>query len=147
MAWDEWERLKAAAADRTGTRTRLDQVPAERSGGTGDLISNKPAWTKAGTDIGSLCEDIGKATAQLKDGRTGLGADTGCLTAAARKAVHDSWETYVESVGGRCRKLSGLLVKAGDDQLRTDESIEAEIARLVVEYADTPAVGGQDRDR
>ncbi|MFD8202714.1 hypothetical protein [Streptomyces sp. NPDC059701] len=117
MAWDEWERLKAAAAERNGAQMQLNQLPAEQSGGTGDLISNKPAWTKSGTDIGSLREDISKATARLEDGQTGLGSDTGCLTAAAQKDVYDSWHTYVAKVGGRCGKLSGLLVKAGNDQL------------------------------
>ncbi|MGV9289740.1 hypothetical protein [Streptomyces sp. NPDC003719] len=147
MAWDEWERLKAAAAERNGAQMQLNQLPAEPSGGTGDLISNKPAWTKSGTDIGSLREDISKATAKLEDGQTGLGSDTGCLTAAAQKDVYDSWHTYVAKVGGRCGKLSGLLVKAGNDQLKTDQSVEAEITKLVVAYADTSAVGGQDKGR
>ncbi|MFD5453116.1 hypothetical protein [Streptomyces sp. NPDC127100] len=147
MAWDEWERLKAAAAERNSAQMQLNQLPAEQSGGTGDLISNKPAWTKSGTDIGSLREDISKATAKLEDGQTGLGSDTGCLTAAAQKDVYDSWDTYVTKVSGRCGKLSGLLVKAGNDQLKTDQSVEAEITKLVVAYADTSAVGGQDKGR
>jgi hypothetical protein len=46
-------------------------------------------------------------------------------------------------VSGRCGKLSGLLEKAGNDQLKTDESIVAEIGSLKVEYEDTPAVGGK----
>lgn len=147
MAWDEWERLKAAAASRNSAQMQLNQLPAEQSGDTGTLISNKPAWTKAGTDIGSLREDISKATAKLKDGQTGLGSDTGCLTAAAQKEVYGSWAAYVEDVSGRCGKLAGLLVKAGNNQLKTDESVKAEIAKLVVAYADTPAVGGQGRGR
>ncbi|MGC9380287.1 hypothetical protein [Streptomyces sp. MH13] len=147
MAWDEWEQLKTAAAERQGTHMQLNQLPAERSGGKADLISNKSAWTQAGTDIGSLREDISKATAKLKDGQTGLGSDAGCLTAAAQKEVHESWATYVERVSGRCGKLSGLLVKAGTDQVRTDQSVEAEIAKLGMAYADTPAVGGQGQGR
>ncbi|MFJ8546962.1 hypothetical protein ACIRFH_34315 [Streptomyces sp. NPDC093586] len=147
MAWDEWERLKAEAAERGGTRMQLNQLPADQGGSTGDLVSDKAAWNKAGTDIGSLREDIGKATAKLKDGQTGLGSDTGCLTAAAQKDVYSSWETYVEKVSGRCGKLSGLLAKAGSDQLKTDQAVEAEIAKLVVAYTDTPAVGGQDKGR
>ncbi|MGC9500633.1 hypothetical protein [Streptomyces sp. WG7] len=147
MAWDEWEQLKAAAAERQGTHMQLNQLPAERSGGKADLISNRSAWTQAGTDIGSLRENISKATAKLKDGQTGLGSDTGCLTAAAQKDVHESWTTYVERVSGHCGKLSGLLVKAGTDHVATDESIEAEIVELELSYADTPAVGGQGQRR
>ncbi|MFF8099639.1 hypothetical protein ACF07S_07650 [Streptomyces sp. NPDC016640] len=147
MAWDEWEQLKTAAAEQHTAHMRLNQLPADQGGGTADLISNKPVWTRAGTDIGSLREDISKAAAKLKDGQTGLGSDTGCLTAAAQKDVHASWETYVKNVSGRCEKLSGLLVKAGNDQVRTDESVEDEIKKLDVAYADTPAVGGQDKGR
>ncbi|MEU7469405.1 hypothetical protein AB0A94_12830 [Streptomyces sp. NPDC044984] len=148
MAWDEWEQLKAAAAERHTARMQLDQLPADRGGGgAADLISNRSAWTKAGTDIGSLREDIGKATAQLKDGQTGLGSDAGCLTAAAQNDVHAFWETYVKNVSGRCGKLSGLLVKAGKDQSETDKSIEAQVTALEVTYADTPAVGGQAKGR
>ncbi|MFE5601989.1 hypothetical protein ACFQ8O_22680 [Streptomyces coelicoflavus] len=147
MAWDEWEQLKAAAAERHGTHMQLNQLPADRGASEGDLISNKPAWTRIGTDVGSLREDISKATAKLKDGQTGLGSDSGCLTAAAQKDVHESWATYVERLSGRCGKLSGLLVKAGTDQVRTDESVEAEVAKLNVAYADTPAVGGQGQGR
>lgn len=147
MAWDEWERLKTAAAERHTAQLQLNQLPADPGGRAADLVSNRPAWTKAGTDIGSLREDIGKAQTKLKDGQTGLGSDSGCLTAAARKDVHDSWETYVRKVGERCGKLSGLLLKAGNNQLRTDEAVEDEIARLAVAYADTPAVGGQGKGR
>ncbi|MFD7300610.1 hypothetical protein ACFV83_06685 [Streptomyces pharetrae] len=39
MAWDEWERLKAQAADSRPTQTQLNQAPAQGpgSGGTADL--------------------------------------------------------------------------------------------------------------
>ncbi|WP_406007273.1 hypothetical protein OG440_14685 [Streptomyces sp. NBC_00637] len=146
MAWEEWEQLKSAAADQRSARMQLNHVPLD-PGGSGTLVSNKPAWSKAGQDVGSLREDVGKAMAKLTDGQKGLGEDTGCLTATAQKDVHSSWETYVKKVSGRCGKLSGLLEKAGNDQLKTDEAIEAEIGNLKVEYADTAAVGGQDKGR
>ncbi|MEV1062012.1 hypothetical protein [Streptomyces sp. NPDC050263] len=143
MAWEEWEQLKSAAADQHAAQMQLNHVPSDPGGGTGTLVSNKPAWSKAGQDVGSLRQDISKAMAKLTDGQKGLGEDAGCLTAAAQKDVHDSWETYVKNVSGRCGKLSGLLEKAGNDQLKTDEAIEVEIGNLTVEYADTPAVGGK----
>jgi hypothetical protein len=143
MAWEEWEQLKSAAAEQHAAQMQLNHVPLDPGGGTGTLVSNKPAWSKAGQDVGSLREDIGKAVAKLVDGQKGLGEDAGCLTAAAQKDVHDSWETYVKNVSGRCGKLSALLEKAGNDQLKTDEAIEVEIGNLKVEYADTPPVGGK----
>jgi hypothetical protein len=143
VAWDEWEQLKSAAAEQHAAQMQLNHVPLDPGGGTGTLVSNKPAWSKAGQDVGSLREDISKALGKLTDGQKGLGEDAGCLTAAAQKDVHDSWETYVKNVSARCGKLSALLEKAGNDQLKTDEAIEVEIGNLKVEYADTPAVGGK----
>lgn len=143
MAWEEWEQLKSAAAEQHAAQMQLNHVPLDPGGGTGTLVSNKPAWSKAGQDVGSLREDIGKAVSKLTDGQKGLGEDAGCLTAAAQKDIHASWETYVKNVSGRCGKLMGLLEKAGNDQLKTDEAIEVEIGNLTVEYADTPAVGGK----
>jgi hypothetical protein len=147
MAWEEWEQLKSAAAEQHGAQMQLNHVPLDPGGGGGTLVSNKPAWSKAGQDVGSLREDITKAMGQLEDGQKGLGEDAGCLTAASQKAVHESWEKYVKNVGARCGKLSGLLEKAGNDQLKTDEAIEAEIGNLKVEYADTAVLGGQDDGR
>ncbi len=147
MAWEEWEQSKAAAAQQQTAQMQLNQLPADQGGGAPDLVSNRPAWTKAGGDIGALREDISKATAKLKDGQTGLGSDAGCLTATAQKDVYASWETYITKVSGRCGKLSDLLVKAGDDLSETNQSIKAQITTLGAMYTDTPAVGGQTKER
>jgi hypothetical protein len=150
MAWDEWERIKAAAAERSTGRMQIDHLadPVGGGGGVpGKLRSDKATWSKTGADVGDLRDNISKALAKLEDGQKGLGKDSGCLTAAARQEVHTSWERYVGSVSGRCEKLSGLLEKVGNDQLRTDEAISAEIAKLKTEYQDTPAVGGQSKGR
>jgi hypothetical protein len=147
MAWEEWEQLKTAAAERHSTQMQLNQVPLDPGGGTGTLVSNKPAWSKAGKDVDAFREDISKAVGKLSDCQEGLGADAGCQTAGAQKDVYESWERYVKSVSGRCGKLAGLLEKAGNDQLKTDEGVMVEIGNLKVEYGDTPAVGGQDAGR
>ena len=147
MAWEEWEQLKAAAAERHSAQMQLNHVPMDPGGGGGTLVSNKRDWAKAGEDVGSLREGLGRALGKLADGQNGIGEDAGCLTAGAQKDVYGSWERYVKDVNGRCGKLSALLVKAGNDQLKTDESIEVEIGNLEVAYSDTPAAGGQDKGR
>ncbi|MFF9346956.1 hypothetical protein [Streptomyces sp. NPDC014734] len=147
MAWEEWEQAKTEVADRRGTRMRLNQVDPGGGGDTGTLVSNKPAWSRAGHDVGALGDDMGKALGKLSDGQEGLAADAGCRTAAAQKDVHGSWQRYLKGVRGRCAKLAGLLDGAGSDQLKTDEALKAELGNLKVEYADTPAVGGQSKGR
>ncbi|MEU2712632.1 hypothetical protein [Streptomyces sp. NPDC007205] len=150
MAWDEWEQLKAAAAERSTGRMQIDHLAEPVGGGggvTGKLRSDKAAWSKAGADVGGLRVTISKALAKLEDAQKGLGKDAECLTAAAQHEVHTSWESYIRNVSGRCGKLSDLLEKVGNDQLRTDDAISAEIAKLKTEYKDTSAVGGQAKGR
>ncbi|MEU3981404.1 hypothetical protein AB0F77_15040 [Streptomyces sp. NPDC026672] len=150
MAWEEWEQLKAVAAERHATQMQLDQLPADRGapnsgasgGGVLNLRSDKAAWTKAGEDVGSLRENLDKAWAKMELGQTGLGKGTGCLTAAAQQDVYDSWKRYVSDVGGVCDGLAGVLGKAGHDQLRTDEAVEAEIAKLRTDYYGDPPADG-----
>jgi len=145
MAWDEWEQLKTAAAERHSTQMQLNQLPADQEGPaeSKDLKSNKATWTKAGQGIGSLREDITKALTKLDESQKGLGEESGCLTAGAQKSVYESWERYVKDVSGRCGALAELLEKVGSDQLKTDDAVGVEIANMKTEYADTPAVGGQ----
>lgn len=155
MAWDEWEQLKAEAVERNTTQMRLNQLPADRggsgSGGSGGvagkLRSDKAAWTKAGESVGSLREDLGKAWAKVELGQTGLGKGPGFLTAVVQQDVYDSWKRYAKNVSEVCDGLADVLEKTGNDQLRTDEAIKSEIAKLKTEYyEDTPA-GGQAKGR
>ncbi|WP_327316729.1 hypothetical protein [Streptomyces sp. NBC_01235] len=155
MAWDEWEQLKAAATERHTTQMQLNQLPADQGGtssdgsggGAGKLRSDRAAWTKAGEGVGSLREELGKAWVKAESGQTGLGAGSGCLTEAAQQGVYDSWKRYVKDVSEVCDGLADVLEKAGNDQLRTDEAIEAEIAKLRTEYYGDAPAGGQAKGR
>ncbi|GAA3186552.1 hypothetical protein GCM10010451_39850 [Streptomyces virens] len=74
MAWEEWEQLKAAVAERHAAQMQLNQLPADQGGSStggvygppsGKLRSDKAAWSKAGEDVGALRENISKALARL----------------------------------------------------------------------------------
>jgi hypothetical protein len=57
MAWEEWDQLKAQAADRHSTHMQLNQYPADQGGGTqGDLVVGHK-------DL----EEVGKAAHELFD--------------------------------------------------------------------------------
>lgn len=67
MAWEEWEQVKASAVDRQSALMRLNQLPADRGGTStggpygppsGNLRSDKPAWSKAGQGISDLCSGL-----------------------------------------------------------------------------------------
>ncbi|QHY96933.1 hypothetical protein SSPS47_17645 [Streptomyces sp. S4.7] len=146
MTWDEWEGLKAEAAQGRSTRMRLNQRPADQGGGGGpseDLRSDKKAWVTAGEGVTGLKADIGKALTALENGQAGLGDTTGCRSAAAQKELYDSWKKYIGDVSGRCGELGGLLEKSGHDLAKSDQSVLTDLDRLKVKYADTEAVGGR----
>ncbi|MEV5431237.1 hypothetical protein [Streptomyces sp. NPDC052701] len=149
MAWEEWEQLKAAAAERHSARMQLNQLPADQGGsGAHDrLRSDKKAWSAAGEGVGDLRDDIGKALTKLENGQTGLDKGSGCLTAVAQKSVYDSWERRMKDIGELCGGLAGVLEKAGSDQIRTDEAIKAEMARLKVHSEGTSAPDGSGKGR
>ncbi|MWA13996.1 hypothetical protein E5671_33280 [Streptomyces sp. BA2] len=159
MGWDEWEQLKAGAAERHSEQMQLNEAPTDKgdsdpgnSGGwgnddSGNLKSSKAAWAKAGEGVGSLRENIGKALTKLEEGQGGLDKSSGCLSAAAQRDVHITWERYVKDVSGRCEDLQKLMVQMGRLQRRTDEGVEAELAKLATEHQDTSAIGGQTKGR
>ncbi|MFF3308327.1 hypothetical protein [Streptomyces sp. NPDC002952] len=153
MAWEEWEQLKAAAAERHTTQMQLNQMPADQ-GGTGssesgvpELSSDKAAWTKAGEGVGSVRKDLGEAWRKTELGQTGLVKEPGCLTAAAQRSVYDSWKRYVKDVSEVCDGLADVLEKTGNDQLRTDEAIKAEIAKVRTEYYEDASSASRAKGR
>ncbi|MGW2030323.1 hypothetical protein [Streptomyces argyrophylli] len=148
MAWDEWERLKADAAARGSTGMRLNHVPTDPGGsGTGDLKSDRKAWTQAGADTKGLQDDIAKALGKLDDGQSGLGDASGVQSAAAQKELYASWKKYVGDVKGRCGELGGLLERSGHDLAMSDAEVKAELDRISAKYHDTEAVGGDPKGR
>ncbi|MFD0371480.1 hypothetical protein [Streptomyces sp. NPDC127114] len=151
MAWDEWEQIKAERAGGPPAAMQLNQVPVEPDAGpsavTRGLKSSQKAWTTAGEGVGSVRGSIGTALTKLDEGQAGLGATTGCLSAAAQMDVYDSWKKYAENVGKRCGSLQGILQQVGRDVLTTDDAVKGEMDRLNRTYADTDAVGGQSKGR
>ncbi|MFC9888531.1 hypothetical protein ACFW3A_11650 [Streptomyces pilosus] len=152
MAWDEWEQAKAASVERHSAKTQLNQLPVDRGGagpgGGGDrLRSDKAAWTKAGEGISSLRTDLGKALRKAETGQSGLDKDAGWRTSVAQKDVYDSWKRYAKDMGELCEALAQVLERTGDDQLRTDEAIKTEIARLRAEHYGTPTADDPAKGR
>ncbi|MGW3336554.1 hypothetical protein ACWDCL_03575 [Streptomyces sp. NPDC001009] len=140
MAWSEWERVKAASVERQSAQMQLNGVPSD-AGSSGTLVSDRPAWAKAGNDVTALRDGMDKARGQLADGQEGLAKQAGCQTSGAQSDVFASWEKYVRKLGDRCAKLGTVLENAGKNELKTEEAIKAQIGTLRAAYADTPAAG------
>ncbi|MEN8651218.1 hypothetical protein ABCR94_11380 [Streptomyces sp. 21So2-11] len=150
MAWDEWEQLKADAAERSSAQMQLNQVDpggAPAGAPSGDLKSDKKAWVQAGEGVTGLKGGIGKALTKLHEGQSGLDDTAGCQSAAAQKELYDSWKKYVGDVSRRCGELGGLLERAGHDLSKSDQAVMEELNRLKLQHEDTEAVGGQAKEK
>ncbi|MEU3054404.1 hypothetical protein [Streptomyces griseus] len=143
MAWDEWEQLKAEAAERHAVQVRLNQVGDDSDGGLGGVRSSKASWTRAGESVDKLAGDVRKALSALKHEQTGAAIDADVLSGAAQKDVYQSWSEYLTRVRGRCGALQGLLEKTGNDHFNNDDEIRAAFDGLAKKYADTD-VGDRD---
>jgi hypothetical protein len=151
MTWEEWEQLKADAAERGSTQMQLNYVPGDTGPGSGgpseQLKSDKKVWAKVGGDVKGVKDDVVKAVAKLSDGQAGLGDTAGCQSAAAQKELYDSWKKYVDDVSTRCGDLGGLLEQSGHDLAKPDSLLREELEKIQLKYRDTEAVGGQAKGK
>lgn len=139
MAWDEWEQLKAEAAERHAVQVRLNQVGEDPDGGLGGVRSSKASWTRAGESVSKLAGDVGKALSALKHEQTGAAVDVDVLSGVAQKDVYQSWSEYLTRVRGRCSALQGLMENTGNNHFNNDDEIRAAFDGLGKKYADTDA--------
>lgn len=144
MAWSEWEHAKHLAAQRRTSQVELNSA-SNTPGKTGGLVSDRPVWARAGSQVGALQEGIGKTLVKLGEGQKGLSQLQDCSTVKAQKDLYDSWVGYLKKVSERCQKLSNVLQNAGKNELKTEEALKGEILKMKTAYADTAAVGGQGK--
>ncbi|KIF79340.1 hypothetical protein QR77_31715 [Streptomyces sp. 150FB] len=123
MAWDEWERMKDAAAGQDSTAMRLNQADAGGGGGGGpfgDLVVNQDDLGAVGHDAFVLHSQLHKqadiagagagkdgvgstaqAAADLKSGSFSLGP--------ALATTVEMWTSQVKSVLQACAHISNHL--------------------------------------
>ncbi|MGW0080655.1 amino acid ABC transporter permease [Streptomyces sp. NPDC003393] len=120
MAWEEWEHLKTAAAERQSARMQLNQLPADQGssssggGASADLQIRKTPWTSAS----GVADELRTATAggltDLKLAHVGAAGGTeGFACPAVFQEVRTTWEARLTAVGDECGRLHGTLAKIG----------------------------------
>ncbi|MEU6598872.1 hypothetical protein [Streptomyces flaveolus] len=120
MAWDEWERLKAGTARGASTHTRIDHLPAEGGGGTGDLVVHQDDLGAVGHEANLLYDHV-KSQADIAAAGSGNGSTGSTMQAAAALKSHgfqmggalettvDVWTSQVKSVLQACAHISDHL--------------------------------------
>ncbi|MFF6995817.1 amino acid ABC transporter permease [Streptomyces sp. NPDC008313] len=144
MAWDEWEQIKAAAAERHSTQMQLNQLPADQGGstptrgakpgsdgGSGTLRHSNGPWTHAAGTADDLKISTESTRKSLQSGHTGVstGAE-GLASLGALKTVLTSWEKRLEAVRDECESLEPKLRAVAKDMGEHDSAVAAK-ARAV----------------
>ncbi|MFI1165980.1 amino acid ABC transporter permease [Streptomyces sp. NPDC020801] len=140
MAWEEWEQLKTAAAERHGTRMQLNQVPADIGGsgsgagggsGTGRLRHTHGPWTRAATVADDLHTSTVKSKADLRLAHDDM-ALGGLASLATIKAVLASWEKRLGAVRDECSTLGPKLRQVAVDMGEVDQAVSTKVGAVHV---------------
>ncbi|WP_405449355.1 hypothetical protein OG350_22710 [Streptomyces achromogenes] len=132
MVWEEWEQLKAGAAQRMQIDHLVDPGGGGSSGapgGTGpDLKASQGPWTKAS----GVAQDLRTATdaslRELKSAHEGVASRThGFESTAALAEIQGAWEKRLTSVRHECGRLHGALAKSGRDFGELDPAVAGRI--------------------
>lgn len=135
MAWDEWEQLKASAAQ----RMQIDHLADPGGGGGGgargssgrlgpDLKASQGPWTKASGVAQDLRTVTNAALTELKTAHEGVkGGTDGFASTAALDEILETWEKRLTSVRNECDRLHGALAKTGRDFGEVDPAVAGKV--------------------
>lgn len=144
MAWDEWEQLKAGAAQRHSERMRIDHLADPVDGGGGgtkgpsagsgpDLKASKGPWTRASGVAHELRTATNLGLNDLKAAHEGVkGGTDGFTSTAALDEILLTWEKRLTSVRDECDRLNGALAKTGRDFGETDSAVAGDVGKVPV---------------
>ncbi|MFG3004012.1 amino acid ABC transporter permease [Streptomyces calvus] len=145
MAWDEWEQVKAAAAERHTAQMQLNQLPADQGGGTstgesktesggsGTLRHSGGPWTRAAGTAGDLRISTESTNKNLLSGHAGVskGAE-GLASLEVLKSVLTSWERRLEAVRDECESLEPKLRAVAKEMGEREGAIAASVRAVSV---------------
>ncbi|GGZ47956.1 hypothetical protein GCM10010387_47910 [Streptomyces inusitatus] len=115
MAWDEWERLKASAAERNATGTRLNGVPVDHVA-EGDLHVSQTDLAAVGNEAHTLYERLrkeGRVAVPTTDRAAGDLSGQGFALGGALKHVSNRWEKQLGSLLDACAHISNHMDVSG----------------------------------
>ncbi|MEN8651242.1 hypothetical protein ABCR94_11500 [Streptomyces sp. 21So2-11] len=117
MAWDEWEKLKADAAERQSSQMQLNQVAPEPSSGggagqQGDLRVNQQDLAAVGNSAFALFEDLGRHGRDAWSSSQTAAKDLTTQEFELGGAIHQvqkQWEKQLQSLLDACAHISNHL--------------------------------------
>jgi hypothetical protein len=128
MAWDEWEQLKAGAAERHSAEMQLNQASgdprASGGGGTGTLRHTGGPWTKTADTADDLQISTVTSKVELRSAHDGItGGAAGLASLGVLKAVLNSWDKRLGRVRDECIALGPKLRQVAVDLGEVDVQV------------------------
>nr|BFD84358.1 hypothetical protein StreXyl84_37590 [Streptomyces sp. Xyl84] len=114
MAWEEWEQMKARAADRQASRMHLDQYPGDQGGdgSEGDLVVGHADLQAVGRAAHDLFDDFttcsGHARPASEAAASGLKGE-GFALGGALEHVTQRWSEQSKTLLDACAHISNHL--------------------------------------
>uniref|UniRef100_A0AAU2V5G2 Amino acid ABC transporter permease n=1 Tax=Streptomyces sp. NBC_00003 TaxID=2903608 RepID=A0AAU2V5G2_9ACTN len=136
MAWDEWEQLKSAAAEKNSTQMRLNAGPGNSQGGSGGTDGLKHAdkpWTHAASVAHDLTEGAGSDMRDLTRAHENLPRATlglSCVTTLS--SVLESWDARLSAVREECGTLQPVLRQVAVDLGEVDAKAQQQVDAIRV---------------
>ncbi|MFI1372994.1 hypothetical protein ACH4UY_13380 [Streptomyces longwoodensis] len=135
MAWEEWEQLKAEAAQRGSARMQLNQYPADQGGdGTqGDLVAGHADLESVGKAAHDLFEDFtaysGHARVASVAAAGGLKGE-GFALGAALEHVAERWSEQTRTLLDACAHISNHLRYTKNQHTADDSYIAGTVSSI-----------------
>ncbi|MFD9632618.1 amino acid ABC transporter permease [Streptomyces violascens] len=130
MAWEEWEQLKSAAAERHSAQMQLNgtQVSGQVGGGeVGGLKHTDKPWTHAADVANDLTTGAATDMRDLTRAHEGLaGATVGLTCVATLSSVLTSWDARLSALREECGTLQPALRQVAVDLGEADAKVKQE---------------------
>ena len=135
MAWEEWDQLKAQAADRHSTRMQLNQYPADQGGGStqGDLVVGHKDLEQVGQAAHDLFDHFttysGHARVASEAAAGGLKGE-GFALGGALEHVTERWTEQTKSLLDACAHISNHLRYTKNQHAADDSYIAGAVSSI-----------------
>ena len=145
VAWDEWEQIKAAAAERHSTQMQLNQLPADGRQHSHGWVEARIGWRLGHpAALERAVDPRGRHSGRPEDqhrvheeepavrlyGRVDGGS--GLASLGALKTVLTSWEKRLEAVRDECESLEPKLRAVSKDMGEYDSAVAAKVRAVHV---------------
>ncbi|MER7350824.1 hypothetical protein ABT390_36060 [Streptomyces aurantiacus] len=157
MAWEEWEHLKAQAADRQSTRMQLNQVEPGMGGGPGttpsaygELKVSQAELAKIGEHASGLFDRLSdKARVSIPSSRKAAGDLTqqGFALGSGLQHVAKRWEEQLNSLRDACAHISNHMRVTKKLHQDDEDYIRRQLSRIDVLDAGFDERGGKPGEK